>query len=85
MYLDIMFDPNMRLNEHLKTITIRLRFHNFFYKFEHLGLETLMCLYYAFVHNIAKYVIIASGGVYNNSIGFLIINLPSFQKSLKAN
>lgn len=72
-YLGIIFDDNLKWDEHITYIVKRTKYLVFVFqklaKFMHSS--TLRMIYYAFFHSIISYGIIAWGGAYNNSLSLL--------------
>ena len=68
-YLGIIFDNNMRWNEHMEYIYNKTKYLIFiFYKLAKLMTTgTLRMIYYALFHSIISYGIIAWGDAYSNS------------------
>ena len=72
-YLGIVFDSNMRWNEHIEYVYNKTKYLIFiFYKLTKImSTDCLRMVYYAFFHSIISYGIIAWEGAYLNSINML--------------
>ena len=69
-YLGVIFDQNLKWNEHINYIIKKTRYLIYiFYKIsKYMHRETLKIIYYAFFHSIITYGIIGWGGAYSNSL-----------------
>ena len=69
-YLGIVFDSNMRWNEHIEYVYNKTKYLIFiFYKLTKImSTDCLRIVYYAFFHSIISYGMIGWGGTYSNSI-----------------
>ena len=72
-YLGLVFDSNMRWNEHIVYVYSKTKYLIFvFYKLmKILSTDCLRLVYYAFFHSIISYGMIAWGGAYSTSIELL--------------
>ena len=72
-YLGLVFDSNMRWNEHIVYMYNKRKYLIFiFYKLRKImSTDCLHMVYYAFFHSTISYGMIACGGAYSNSISLL--------------
>lgn len=72
-YLGLIFDCNMKWEEHIKYIVSKTKYLTFvFYKLSKLmNLATLRLIYYALFNSVISYGILAWGGAYSNALQLL--------------
>ena len=70
-YLGLVFDSNMRWNEHIVFVYNKTKYLIFYKLMNIMSTDCLRMVYYAFFHSIISYGIIAWGGAYSNSINLL--------------